>query len=133
MKKIILEKTPTSTREMVNECVEHLEGLVQDNRKNTENVWSPILQLQDRVDNQSISSFDVRDQTMYSLGGASLGSPRTDATCREREVVRKGIERMQKQIYQLFSVHISQEQVNIALLKKFRWSMQLLEMFREPY
>ena len=55
---------------------------------------------------------------MYSPGGASLGSPRTDATCREREVVRKGIERMQKQIYQLISVHIFQEQVDITLLKK---------------
>ena len=32
LNKIILEKTPTSARELVNECVEHLEGLVRDNR-----------------------------------------------------------------------------------------------------
>ena len=60
----------------------------------------------------------MRDQTVYSLGGTSQGSPRSDTTCREREVVRKGIERMQKQISQLISVHISQEQVDIILLKK---------------
>ena len=31
--------------------------------------------------------------------------------------MKKGIERMEKQIFQLISVHISQEQVDIALLK----------------
>ena len=38
LNEIILEKTPTSAKELVNECVEHLEGLVQDNPRNTENV-----------------------------------------------------------------------------------------------
>ena len=79
---------------------------------------SSIIQLQDRVDNQSINSFEMRDQTVYSIGGASQGSSRSNATCREREIVRKGIERMQKQISQLISVYISQEQVNITFLKK---------------
>ena len=77
-----------------------------------------IIQLQDRVDNQSINSFDMREQTVCSLGGTSQGSPKADTTCREREVVRKGIERRRKQIFQLISVHISQEQVDIALLEK---------------
>ena len=95
-----------------------MEGVVRDNRKNTENVRSALIQLQDRVDNQSLNSFEIRDQMVYSLGGASQGSPRSNATCREREVVRKGIERMQKQISQLISVYISQEQVDIALVKK---------------
>ena len=43
-----------------------------------------------------------------------------NSTSREREVVRKGIERMEKQITQLISVVISREQVDIALLKKCR-------------
>ena len=51
LNEIILEKTPTSDRELVNECVKHLEDLIQDNRRNTENVRSAIIQLQDRVDN----------------------------------------------------------------------------------
>ena len=77
-----------------------------------------IIQLQDRVDNQSINSFEMRDQSDYSLEGSNQGSLRADATRREREVLRKGIERMQKQIYQLISVQISQENVDIAFLKK---------------
>ena len=91
LNEIILEKTPTSDRELVNECVKHLEDLIQDNRRNTENVRSAIIQLQDRVDNQSINSFEMRDQSVYSLGGGNQGSPRTDVTCREREVLRKRI------------------------------------------
>ena len=37
---------------------------------------------------------------------------------KEKEVVKKGNESMEKQISQLNSVFISQEQVDIALLKK---------------
>ena len=77
-----------------------------------------IIQLQDRVDNQSINSFEMRDQSVYSLEGSNQGSLRANATRREREVLRKGIERMQKHIYQLIRVQISQENVDIALLKK---------------
>ena len=101
LNEIILEKTPTFTREVVNERVKHLEGLIRDNQRNTKNVRSAIIQLQDRVDNQLINSFDMRDQTVYSLKGSNQGSPKADATCREREVIRKVIERMQKQIFQL--------------------------------
>ena len=60
----------------------------------------------------------MRDQTVYSLEGSNQGSLKTDTTRRERDVLRKGIERMQKQICQLISVRISQEHVDIALLKK---------------
>ena len=80
LNEIILEKTPTSDRELVNERVEHLEGLIRDNRRNTENVRSAIIQLQDRVDNQSISSTEMRDQSVYSLDGSNQGSPRADPT-----------------------------------------------------
>ena len=118
LNEIILEKTPTFTREVVNERVKHLEGLIRDNQRNTKNVRSAIIQLQDRVENQSINSFDIRDQTVYSLEGSNQGSQKTNATRREREVLRKGIERMQKQIFQLISVQISQEHLDIALLKK---------------
>ena len=85
LNEIILEKTPASTRDLVNERIKHLEGLVRDNRRNTENVRSAIIQLQDRVDNQSINSFDMRDQTVYSPEGSNQGSPKADTTHRERE------------------------------------------------
>ena len=118
LNEIILDRSLASTMESVSEQVKQLEGVVRDNRKNTENVRSAIIQLKDRVDNQSFNSSEIRDQMVYSLGGASQGSPRSKSTSREREVVRKGTERMQKQISQLISVFISQEQMDIALLKK---------------
>ena len=43
-----------------------------------------------------------------------------DSSSQEREIVKKGIERLEKQILQLIGVFISQDQVNIALLKKFK-------------
>ena len=46
------------------------------------------------------------------------GSPRSNSTSRERDIVKKGIKRLEKQILQLISVLISGEQVDIVLLKK---------------
>ena len=37
---------------------------------------------------------------------------------REREIVRKGIDRLEMQIKQYTSVHVSRNQVDIALIKK---------------
>ena len=71
------------------------------------------------VGNQSFNTPELRDQGPYSeAGGAVQGSPSSTPTSREREVARKGIERMEKQISQLISVFISQEHVDITLLKK---------------
>ena len=57
---------------------------------------------------------------------------------KEKEVVKKGNERMEKQISQLNSVFISQEQVDIALLKKCKTVNvpavnSAIEMSRELY
>ena len=41
-----------------------------------------------------------------------------DVRFREREIVRKGIERWEKQILQYINLHLSKDQVNIALIKK---------------
>ena len=41
-----------------------------------------------------------------------------DVHSRQREIVRKGIERLQKQILQYINVHHSKDQINIALIKK---------------
>ena len=37
---------------------------------------------------------------------------------REREIVKKGIERLEKQILQYISIYISRDQIDIALIKK---------------
>ena len=78
-----------------------------------------MVQLQEIVNNQSCNAPEVRDQVRYSeAGGADQESLSSNPTSREREVVRKGIERMEKQISQLISIFISQEKVDIKLFKK---------------
>ena len=42
----------------------------------------------------------------------------SDGTSREREIVRKGIERLEKQIEQLIKVDISSDLLDISLIKK---------------
>ena len=47
-----------------------------------------------------------------------MRSAQRDARSREREIVRKGIERLEKQILQCINVYIPKDQINIALIKK---------------
>ena len=66
-----------------------------------------MVELQEKVRNQS---FNTPEISKYFPHGEILstdqGSPRSNPASREREVVRKGIERMEKQITQLISVVI---------------------------
>ena len=41
-----------------------------------------------------------------------------DVHSREREIMRKGIERLEKQILQYINVYIPKDQINIALVKR---------------
>ena len=69
--------------------------------------------------NQLLGAPEAKDYSPYcEVGGAAQGSLRSNATSRERAVVRKGIERIEKQIAQLIRVVVSREQVDIAILKK---------------
>ena len=90
LNKIILDISPASTMESVSERVEQLEGVIQDNRQNTENVRSAIIQLQYRVDNQSFNSPEMRDQTIYSVGGTGQGSTRSNATFKRKRSCQEG-------------------------------------------
>ena len=49
---------------------------------------------------------------------SGLRSPQANQSSQERKNVKKGIERPEKQFLQLINVFISQDQVNIAFLKK---------------
>ena len=58
---------------------------------------------------------------MYSNCGwthTGFRSPQANLSSREREIIKKGFERLEKQILQLINVSVSRDQVNIALLKK---------------
>ena len=45
---------------------------------------------------------------------------------REQDIVRKGIERLEKEISQYTQVQVSKEQIDIALLKKLKLQISLL-------
>ena len=84
-----------------------------------------MINLQDKLDvippqSTSSASLDPRDCSPQAGDGQSSGlrSPHANSSSREREILGKGIERLEKQILQLIGVFISQDQVNIALLKK---------------
>ena len=81
--------------ESVCQSVEQLEGEVRVNRLTTDSVRSAMIQLQERVSNQSINTLEARD-TLPTGESIRLdwGSPRSNHTDREREVVKKGTERM---------------------------------------
>ena len=78
-----------------------------------------MLDLQEKLNNPSLITSEGRDYLPQSgMINSERGSPRSNPASRERYIVKKGIERLEKQIIQLISVLISSEQVDIALLKK---------------
>ena len=116
---IILDKSPAVSMEYVSERMEQLEGAGQADQEITEHVRSAMVELQDRIANSSINTLEVR---VYSPAdgviNSDLGSPKSNLTLRERNIVRKGIKRLERQILQLIGVLISCDQVDIELLKK---------------
>ena len=103
-----------------------------------------VLDLQEKLDEiplRSISSSplgsseDLRAQYHEYQDGCVSAS---ESINRERNSVRKGIERMERQISQLIGAIISKDHVDIALLKKCKTvdvpgETLLLEIFRRLY
>ena len=84
-----------------------------------------MVDLQDKLDVVSTQGtsyvyLDPRDCSPQDRDGQSfrLKSSQVSSSSREREIFKKGIERLEKHILQLIGVFISRNQVNIALLKK---------------
>ena len=65
-------------------------------------------------------NLDPRDCSPHAVDGqiSGLRSSQTNPSSREREIVKKGIEKLENQILQLINEFIFQDQVNIALMKK---------------
>ena len=47
-----------------------------------------------------------------------MRNPQSGNKSREQEIVRKGIERLEKQSFQYIRIQVSREQIDIALIKK---------------
>ena len=83
-----------------------------------------VLNLQDKLEelprqNSASSPMGSREDLSHQDGNVQ-GSNTIDSetTNLERDIVRKGIERLEKQISQLIESAISKDQVDIALLKR---------------
>ena len=65
-------------------------------------------------------NLDLRDCSPHAEDEqiSRLRSPQVNSSSQEQEIVKKVIERLEKQILQLIGVFISRDQVNSALLKK---------------
>ena len=73
-----------------------------------DHVRSAMVELQEKVSKQSFCTPKMREYFRHGeILSSDQGSPRSNPSSREREVVRKGVERMEKQITQLISVTIS--------------------------
>ena len=115
---IIMNRSPAASMEYVHELVEHLEGAIQADQETTEHVRSAMMELQDKIANL-FNTLEVRDYSpLDGVINSVQSSPKSNSTSRERDIVKKGIERLEKQILQLIGVLISPDQVDIVLLRK---------------
>ena len=60
-----------------------------------------MIELQEKRSNPSLNTSEVRDYSPQSgMINSDQGSPRSNSTSRERDIVKKGIKRLEKQILQ---------------------------------
>ena len=90
----------------------------------TSNLQSMVLDLQEKLDevpmrNISSSPLGSKEDLLAQYQEYQDGCvPASESTNRERDIVRKGIERMEREIAQLSGAVMSKDHVNIAFLKK---------------
>ena len=108
---IIQKSAPSVAKEIMRQQVEELSRGIQCNQQASNNLRSLVIDLQDKLDvippqSTSSVSWDPRDCSPQPGDGQSSGlrSPHANLTSREREIVRRGIERLEKQILQLIGV-----------------------------
>ena len=104
--------------------VEEISQEVLDERSRTNLLRSMVLNLQDKLEElprqTSVSSLlGSREDLSHQEGNVQSSNAFNSETINlERDIVRKGIERLEKQISQLIGSTISKDQVDIALLKR---------------
>ena len=113
-----------SIQEVINDsapglAVESMRGEVRQLRKTisadkhvTEGLRNLVVGLAEQVERSAVVSLSAPGP------GSNLHSSSSEGVIREREIVRKGIERLEKQVNQLILVDVSSEIVDISLIKK---------------
>ena len=77
----------------------------------TEQLTIDVLELQERINSS------LRCST-YNSSNRGVENAQLENKCRERDIVKKGMERIEKEIAQYTQVKISRDEVDIALIKK---------------
>ena len=88
--------------------------MVQDDRQTTDDLRGLVVDFQEKFDSASLQGMSSSnlfpcDLSPQAVDGQVYGlrSSQTSPSSREREIVKKGIERLEKQILQLINVFIS--------------------------
>ena len=110
IQEVINDSAPGLAVESMRSEVRELRRTIQGERHVTEGLRNLVVSLAEQV-----------ERTPSTPVPAPLLNPDTicsDGTSREREIIRKGIERLEKQIEQLIKVDISSDLLDISLIKK---------------
>ena len=110
----IIQGAPSTVLECMTMEVEVLSQESYTNRIITEDLRVEVLNIQDRINSSLLGS-------RFDSSNKNSGTPKNlgaENRSWERDIVRKGMERLEKEISQYTQVQISKEQVDIALLKK---------------
>ena len=124
LQELIQDTSAASSVEDLRLQVEEISQEVLDERSRTNLLRSMVLNLQDKLEElprqtSASSLIGSREDLSHQDGNVQGNSAIDSETINlERDIVRKGIERLEKQISQLIGSTISKDQVDIALLKK---------------
>ena len=117
----------TSTASSMGELRVHMDEMAQEfcnERSRNDLMQTLVLNLQDKVEEfprpSSTTSLANSRENLLSQDGNMQSSLSIDCETAnmERDIIRKGIERLERQILQLIGSPISKHQVDIALLKR---------------
>ena len=111
---LITHGAPAMTLDGVTREMDDLFQALYTERVLVDNLRFDVLEIQDRISSSMMGS---KENLSNGKNSRSL-SPRTENKSREQDVVRKGIDRLEKQIFQYTQTQITKDHKDIALLKK---------------
>ena len=120
-----MEGAPSTIIEVIRQQVEELSQVVLTDWFAIDSLRNVVIDLQERFDtivqHTVGSSIPPSSDLSLKISGRQMYEMRSSQgyTCsKEQEIVRNGIERLEKQVLQYIDIYISCDQVNIALIKK---------------
>ena len=107
----ILHGAPSTVLEYVSLEIEEFAQARYADRIITEELTLEVLEIQDRINSSMMTP-------TTDFANKKKDSRQSENRSRERDIVRKGMERLEKEISQYTQVQVSKEQVDIALLQR---------------